>query len=966
MTVTRADVDESAETTAWVSNTAQTLSTSFIRIGDKDKRHSQGFTTGAESGGYSLGSVGVYVDDEDLESGETLTVHIYTANATGAIDTLMHTLISPGSYADGAVNLFTAPADATLDPNTDYLVVFEATGNVATDFALGLTSSPSEDSGSATGWSIEDNRRFDNSITNGIFVISVNAGTAVTSNDATLSELSLSGVTLSPVFAADTMTYTASVGNDVTSTTVTAKANHDGATVAIFPADADDTADGHQVALDVGETAVSVTVTAEDGTTTQTYAVTVTRAEAEELAETTVPSNWSLVPHGLGAGDRFRLLFLTSGTSTSNFNHITTYNTFVQNAAAAGHPGIRQYSAGFRVVGSTADVDARDNTRTTYTADDKGVPIYWLNSVNKVADDYEDFYDGSWATESVISNEAGLRLGLIDLLWNVLTGSNHDGTEAFDGTTSRAFGSAGLHTRLGKLNSTASGEGPLSSAQNTGNATLRPLYALSQVFLVGEARATAAPAFSADSATRDVAENSPAGTDVGDRVIATDTDTGDALTYTLEGTDAASFIIDASTGQIQTKADVTYDHEANSSYSVTVKADDNYGGADTITVTINITDVDEPPAAPAVPTVVAVAGTSDSLSVRWLAPDNAGKPDIDSYDLQYRKGTTGDFTDGPQDQTGKMATITGLDANSAYEVHVRATNDEGDGAWSSPGTGATHADVLVANLTEAFNLLTTKTIELDWAQAFDTGSNTEGYSLESIALRNTGADTRGGRLDGHGASGQRRLARRHGALHADQPGRVRRRHDAGVPTLENGLLAFTAPAGATLDPNTTYWVVFVWDADRTDGLNKGGPRFIKTRLRHGIDAGGAPGWTIDAPAQKRKTGNRAPMGRARRSGRDEDPGARRPERRPRQQRPTGIRGGIRDARSAGKQRHRHERRRPGRGDRHRSRRHADLHPGGIRRRVVRDRRRERPDPDEVGGRLRLRGAGVLSGDGQGR
>ena len=37
--------------------------------------------------------------------------------------------------------------------------------------------------------------------------------------------------------------------------------------------------------------------------------------------------------------------------------------------------------------------DARDNTSTTYTSSDKGVPIYWLGGA-KVADEYEDFYDG--------------------------------------------------------------------------------------------------------------------------------------------------------------------------------------------------------------------------------------------------------------------------------------------------------------------------------------------------------------------------------------------------------------------------------------------------------------------------------------------------------------------------------------------------------------------------------------------
>ena len=58
-------------------------------------------------------------------------------------------------------------------------------------------------------------------------------------------------------------------------------------------------------------------------------------------------------------------------------------------------------------------------------------------------------------------------------------------------------------------------------------------------------------------------------------------------------------------------------------YSVTVKADDNNGGTDTIAVTINVTDVDEPPAAP---TVSPTAGSITSLDVRWAASSNTGPP----------------------------------------------------------------------------------------------------------------------------------------------------------------------------------------------------------------------------------------------------------------------------------------------------------------------------------------------------
>ena len=69
----------------------------------------------------------------------------------------------------------------------------------------------------------------------------------------------------------------------------------------------------------------------------------------------------------------------------------------------------------------------------------------------------------------------------------------------------------------------------------------------------------------------------------------------------------------------------------------------------------------------------------------WTAPDNSGRPDIESYDLQYRKGTTGNYIDGPQDVTDTTTIIGGLDADSAYQVRVRATNDEGDSALVERG-----------------------------------------------------------------------------------------------------------------------------------------------------------------------------------------------------------------------------------------------------------------------------------------
>ena len=405
---------------------------------------------------------------------------------------------------------------------------------------------------------------------------------------------------------------------------------------------------------------------------------------------TAVLNNWSLKPTGLNTGDQFRLLFLSSTSRNASATASADYNTFVQTRAAAGHTDIRDYSAGFRVVGCTADTDARDNTSTTYISTAKGVPIYWLDGT-KAADEYEDFYDGDWDDEANDKNESGTdgpdTSQQANYPW---TGCNHDGTEATGfGGVSRGLGSTtGNLVRFGRPNSSNANHGPLSGAQNFSKTQTRPLYGLSAVFQVAAAVViNNPPAFSGSTAARSVAENTAAGQNVGAALTATDLD-GHTLIYTLEGTDAASFGILSASGQIQTKTGVTYNHEAQSTYTVIVKADDSNGGTDTVTVTITVTDVNEPPGVPAAPSVTATSGSTTSLDVSWTAPTNTG-PAITSYDLQYREGTSGSFTAGPQDVTGTSAAIASLTASTSHQVQVRATNAEGDGDWSFAGTGRT-------------------------------------------------------------------------------------------------------------------------------------------------------------------------------------------------------------------------------------------------------------------------------------
>ena len=93
-----------------------------------------------------------------------------------------------------------------------------------------------------------------------------------------LASLALDGLDLDQAFDAATTAYTADAPADKGMTTVTASAVYGASEVTVAPADADEDAAGHQVALAEGETAVTVTVTPADGSAAQTWTVTVTRA----------------------------------------------------------------------------------------------------------------------------------------------------------------------------------------------------------------------------------------------------------------------------------------------------------------------------------------------------------------------------------------------------------------------------------------------------------------------------------------------------------------------------------------------------------------------------------------------------------------------------------------------------------------------------------------------------------------
>ena len=185
-----------------------------------------------------------------------------------------------------------------------------------------------------------------------------------------------------------------------------------------------------------------------------------------------------------------------------------------------------------------------------------------------------------------------------------------------------------------------------------------------------------------------VAENMPAVV----TLAATDTDSGDTLTWSKNGgADASAFTLTtagvlsfASAPNFEDPTDTGTDN----GYEVTVRVSDGTAPAD-LALTVNVTDVAEQPDRPAAPAVSATAGTTTSLDVGWTAPGLNGGPALTGYDLQYREGTSGPFTEGPQAVAGLSTAITDLMAGTAYQVQVRALNRETPSDWSPSGTGST-------------------------------------------------------------------------------------------------------------------------------------------------------------------------------------------------------------------------------------------------------------------------------------
>ena len=730
--------------TTLVSNGHLTVSSSSSAI-----LQAQSFVTGANVDGYTVSEVGVYFTNG---SGRNTSAKIRKNNNNNLPGDLVATLTNPDTLTSASFNTFTAPADTMLDANTTYWISMNE--DIASRKAF-LGRVIANDETGETGWSIGDGRLSRNTASGAwqslndalqIEIRGTSGGTTTQSNDATLSSLNLSNVTLDPAFLAGTQSYTASVANSVTSTTVTAETTDSNATSVVKLDGTVDLAEGNNI--------ITVEVTAENTSTMLTYTVEVTR---------NVPPNLVVNPTSLTIGeagsDTFTVKLATEPSSTVIDNDdidtaagICGRTEEVRDALVAQIPGVSDCAAvtDADLAAITGPLALSGESISVLAAGDfdglTALTELYLNN-NELTTLPEDVFAGLTRLK-VLTLYYNELTTLPDGVFGPLTALNFlylgDNPRAPFAPTAVARPDAGtVSTSGGTVRLDGSGSGgpwgtnvtyrwalttPASgvrvtfddSTSATPEVTIPNLAARTELAFTltvtgrgGTDGIETATATARVTATQNITNNPPvfpggtvqartfdetigdtavtSASDIGTPVSATDPDTGDRLTYVLLGADRDKFTFDTSSGQIRTKVGESYDYEARTSYSVRVAVTD---GTVTVSsaVTINVTDEDEPPPVMNKPVVTATANSTTSLEVSWTAPSNTGRPDIDSYDLQYRVGSTGGFSNGPQNQTGSSAAIGNLTADTEYEVQVRATNAEGDGMWSPSGTGQTNAE----------------------------------------------------------------------------------------------------------------------------------------------------------------------------------------------------------------------------------------------------------------------------------
>jgi hypothetical protein len=230
---------------------------------------------------YGSGTMSLYINGSLISSGAVTTIGTLTTPSLGSHNSGVQ------NYLNGTMDEVRIWSTAVSPANFQNALVGNESGLLAY-YSFNTGTAGGNNTGLTTLTDLTSNGK-NGTLTN--FDLSGTAGNTsnwvtgfTPSSDANLSALATTAGTISPTFASATIAYTASVTNATTSVTVTPTKTDANATITVNGTAVTSGAASNAIALNVGSNTITVVVTAQDGTTTKTYTIAVTRAAPNLIA----------------------------------------------------------------------------------------------------------------------------------------------------------------------------------------------------------------------------------------------------------------------------------------------------------------------------------------------------------------------------------------------------------------------------------------------------------------------------------------------------------------------------------------------------------------------------------------------------------------------------------------------------------------------------------------------------------
>jgi hypothetical protein len=480
--------------------------------------------------------------------------------------------------------------------------------------------------------------------------------TRAPSSLATLSNLVLSAGSLSSPFASATESYTVSVANSVVSTTVTPSRTQGSATITVNGTSVTSGSASGSIALNVGSNIITVVVTAQDGATTKTYTVTVTRASSNVA---TLSS-----------------LTLSSGTLNTSFaSGTTSYTTSV------AHSVFESYT--ITATPTQANATTVQYIGATGTTPFTGALSVGANIIRTVVTAQDGVASSTYTVTVTRAGSADATLSALALSTGTLDTSFASATETYtasvgnsvttititptvtqaNATTIQYLGATGTNLFAGAL---AVGPNVIRTVVTAQDGTTKKTYTvtitrlsnLANIDTFNLSQLTPPVTGSVDNTLNTVLLIVPVGTDV-TNLVATFTTSAGATTSVggtaqISGTTANNFT-----------SPVTYivtsqDTSTVRSYSVSVSFANN----------------------PSAPQNFTATGGQGSVSLSWSAPaSNGGRP-VTGYVIERSVDSTNWTSAGTTSETTTALIVSSLSNGTLYYFRVRATNISGSATYN--------------------------------------------------------------------------------------------------------------------------------------------------------------------------------------------------------------------------------------------------------------------------------------------